>query len=227
MRPSLYIHIPFCKRKCAYCDFYSAIYDEKLAAEYCRVLARELGALSIEPPTVYIGGGTPTALGEEPLRCLLAALEPVARKAAEVTVEANPESLTADKIRLLRDHGVNRLSVGVQSFRDAKLTALGRIHDAARAEEAVLAAASGGIANISVDLIFGVWDETPEAWREDLERAAALPVTHISAYGLTYEKGTPLRRTLTAGRITPLDDEVVAAMYEETIDRLAARGFAQ
>lgn len=225
MNPSLYIHIPFCAQKCIYCDFYSVIYKEELAAQYCRVLLEQVRNLAFDFPTIYIGGGTPTALDSVILGRLLKGLEKSVSVATEVTIEANPESLSADKIELLLDHGVNRISIGVQSLRDKKLKALGRIHTAARAEEAVCLASKRGCKNISIDLIFGAWTESPDEWKEDIERAVKLPVTHVSAYGLTYEKGTPLSRALGNKSVVALEDEVVAGMYEYTIERLAVRGF--
>ena len=227
MEPSLYIHIPFCKRKCVYCDFYSTIYNEKIAADYIDVILKEAEGLTITPSTIYIGGGTPTALDARLLARLLKGLARYSRNASEFTFEANPESLDDEKIKLLLDCGANRLSIGVQSLNEQKLKKLGRIHNVQRAEEAVHRASKRGFKNIGVDLIFGVWNETPEGWKKELEAIVRLPITHISCYSLTYEKHTPLFQALEQKSLVPLDDTVVAAMYECAIDILSLRGFKQ
>jgi oxygen-independent coproporphyrinogen-3 oxidase len=177
--------------------------------------------------TVYIGGGTPTALPASQLERLLASLAKNITKETEFTVEANPESLDEEKTRLLLDCSVNRLSIGLQSLDDRKLKRLGRIHSAAKALEAIRRASKMGFADLSADLIFGVWDEDLNSWERELEDAAKLPITHISCYSLTYEKGTPLFSALENKSITPLEDDTVAAMYEAAIDRLGLRGFKQ
>lgn len=227
MTPSLYIHIPFCRRKCLYCDFYSAIYDSSIASSYIDALAGQIEGLDGPFSTVYIGGGTPSALGKNLLDKLFEGAKRILPGVSEFTMEANPESIDEEKIKLLLDAGVNRLSIGLQSFNEQKLKKLGRIHDARKAADAVSNAAKKGFKNISVDLIFGVWGERPDIWKRDLEEAVKLPVTHISCYSLTYEKGTPLFQAVENGSVKPLDDETAAAMYEAAIDLLSLRGFKQ
>ena len=227
MAGSLYIHIPFCRRKCVYCDFYSAIYDPHLASSYIDILIRQIGSLDGPFSTVYVGGGTPTALDNKVLERLLKAVKAKAGAVAEFTVEANPESVDDDKVKLLLAGGVNRLSIGIQSLDERKLKRLGRIHNARKGRESVLLAVKRGFANISADLIFGVWDERPEDWEKELDEAAGLPVEHISCYSLTYEKATPLFAALKNKSVMPLEDDLVARMYEEAIRRLSVRGFKQ
>jgi oxygen-independent coproporphyrinogen-3 oxidase len=256
MIPSLYIHIPFCTRKCLYCDFYSVVIENgdcppgrgltkvgtvpifegraegpkqfpPTVQDYINTLIRQIEPLQQRFNTIYIGGGTPTALPKAQLERLLKSLGKNIAKGTEFTVEANPESLDDEKIKLLLDCGVNRLSIGLQSFDDRKLKKLGRIHNAARAIDAISRSAKAGFADISADLIYGVWGEEAGSWERELEEAAKLPITHISCYSLTYEKGTPLFNALKNKSIVPLEDETVAEMYERAIDKLALRGFKQ
>ncbi|TAN61002.1 radical SAM family heme chaperone HemW [bacterium] len=224
---SLYIHIPFCRKKCIYCDFYSVAYEQNLAADYTNVLREQIKQLDGSFSTIYIGGGTPTVLGREALSNLLGGLKRFIGPEVEFTVEANPESLSKDILELFLDSGVNRLSLGIQSFDNDKLKKLGRIHNGASGQEAVYLAQDAGFKNISIDLIFGVWNETPEDWKQELRKAAALPIQHISGYSLTYEKDTPLFELAQEKKITPLEDEIAAQMYEETIDFLQKEGFNQ
>jgi len=227
MIPSLYVHIPFCKRKCLYCDFFSVIYNERSTSSYIETIYRQIGLLNNQFSTIYIGGGTPTILENSLLEKLLKGLKALIHNSAEFTIEANPDSLNEKKIRLLLDNGVNRLSVGVQSFNDLKLKRLGRIHNSKRAKEAIVMAGKKGFKNISIDLIYGVWDEDMKGWEKDLKEAVDLPITHLSCYGLTYEKETPLYEAMKNGSIKPLSDETVAEMYEKAIDYLSVRGFKQ
>ncbi len=234
MSLGLYIHIPFCQRKCLYCDFPSVAGAEDMYAAYTAALCREIagrGGLlsSAEVDTVYIGGGTPTVLPAGCLaevgRCLRAhaAITPD----AEFTVEANPGTLDDAKLAALRDMGANRISLGVQAFDDAVLTAAGRVHTAAQAVEAVAAVRAAGFARVSVDLMYGLPGQTPDGFRAGLERAAALPVEHISVYGLKVEEGTPFARLAAAGRLALPDEEAEEAMYDATVAFLPARGFAR
>ncbi|MCX5678656.1 MAG: radical SAM family heme chaperone HemW [Candidatus Omnitrophica bacterium] len=228
METSLYIHIPFCKRKCFYCDFYSEIYDRELSAAYIDVIINQIEELPQAFSTIYIGGGTPSALEPELLERLLKALKPkFAGASPEFTVEANPESLDDHRIKVLLDSGVTRLSIGVQSFDDRKLKKLGRLHNAEKAREAVYLAAKRGFSNISIDLIFGVWGEASENWKSEIEEAVKLPVSHISCYSLTYEKGTPLFKAILDKSIAPIEDDLSSAMYETAMELLAVRGFKQ
>jgi oxygen-independent coproporphyrinogen-3 oxidase len=227
MAPSLYIHIPFCRKKCIYCDFYSLPYQEKLGDLYSAALAKQAGSLEGVFSTIYIGGGTPTILGKSALTKLLASLKGRFNDSTEFTIEANPESLSEEKASLLLSLGVNRISIGVQSLRDRKLSRLGRVHNSQAASQAVMLASRKGFKNISIDMMYGAWGEDESQWKDELEEATKLPATHISCYSLSYEKDTPLYDALSVGSVKPLEDETVAAMYEYTIDRLSVRGFKQ
>jgi len=227
MIPSLYIHIPFCKRRCIYCNFYSSIYDLDTASSFIDTLVSQVKGLDRTVHSLYIGGGTPSAVDLKVLGRLLSALKSFSIKTGEFTIEANPESIDDYKLKLLIDSGVNRLSIGVQSLDERKLKKLGRIHSASRANEAVLQARKAGFKNIGVDLIFGVWGETLDAWRQELRKAAELPVSHISCYELTYEKGTPLFSAAQNKSVAPLTDDEAATMYETAIDSLGLGGFKQ
>ncbi len=227
MKPSLYIHIPFCNRKCIYCDFYSVIYKDNVASLYIDVITDQIGHLDQQFSTIYIGGGTPTALNEKLLEKLLKALKRSSDKILEFTIEANPESLNAEKIKLFLSLGANRFSIGVQSVNDQKLKKLGRIHDSKKAIESVCMASKRGFKNISIDLIFGMWNENLGSWRKELEEIVKLPITHVSCYNLTYEKNTPLLFALKNRSFKPLEDEAVAAMYKCAIDILSLHGFKQ
>jgi len=163
----------------------------------------------------------------ESLKKIFLSLRKFSNKAIEFTIEANPESLTMDMLSLFLDEGVNRISIGIQSFDNSKLKRLGRIHDDFCAVEAVAKARKIGFKNIGIDLIFGVWDEAVLAWKDDLKKAADLPITHISCYGLTYEPGTSIKKSVKNGSIVPLAEEKSADMYNLAISYLADKGFAQ
>ena len=225
MNKSLYIHIPFCRKKCSYCDFYSRSYDKVLARTYIEVLCRQIRALDKDFSTLYIGGGTPSVLDFSLLKKLLGALSKISVKVEEFTVEANPESLDKRKLELFRDNGVNRLSVGLQSFSDQKLKRLGRVHNSKEAIEAIQLAKRVGFKDIGIDLIFGVSGETLSEWNFELKQAVSLGLKHISTYCLTYEKNTPLFLQVKKKFIIPLGDEVLAKMYLRTINYLSKKGF--
>ncbi len=193
---SLYIHIPFCRAKCPYCDFYSTPYQKDIADCYIKTLCKKLEKINNKFLTIYIGGGTPSVLDKELLGRLLKSLKKVIGKDCEFTIEANPESLDEDKIKIFRDYGINRISIGVQSLRDEKLNKLRRVHSAAQARKAVALAKKSGFKNISIDLIFGVWQESLESWQSELKEAVKLGATHISVYSLTYEKNTQFFKEL-------------------------------
>jgi oxygen-independent coproporphyrinogen-3 oxidase len=225
-----YVHIPFCAHHCCYCDFAVAAGKDHLAERYIDALAAELAGLG-EPQrvtTLFLGGGTPTHLAPAQLGRLLDVvlhwlrLEP----GHEFSVEANPATLTPGKIAILADHGVNRLSLGVQSFHETTLHVLERDHRAADIRRA-LDAAQAQIDNVSMDLIFGVPGQTPAQWAADLSQALELGVGHLSTYGLTYEKGTRLWKDREHGLVKALDEESELAMYVEAMDRLEAAGLNQ
>jgi oxygen-independent coproporphyrinogen III oxidase len=227
MSMGLYIHIPFCRKKCFYCDFYSRPYRGAQAEDYLKALLRQLDGCTYRFSSVFVGGGTPTVLSDTQLADLLNSIGKKRLRGGEFTVEANPESLTVEKIKIMLDHGVNRLSVGVQSFDDKKLKKLGRIHNAETAQEKILLAHKMGFKNISLDLIFGVWGESLSDWKNDLAAAAVLPVKHISAYALSYEKNTPLSKMVNRDAMKRPSDACVAAMYELAMSFLPAQGFLQ
>ena len=170
MKKSLYIHIPFCRKKCSYCDFYSLAYDKALANTYLEVLCEQIKVLGNDFSTLYIGGGTPSVLDFSLLKKLLKALGRISVQVKEFTIEVNPESVDKRKLELFRDNGVNRLSVGVQSFSDLKLKKLGRIHNMNKAIEVIQLAKKVGFKDIGIDLIFGLSGETVPEWGFELKR---------------------------------------------------------
>lgn len=229
----LYLHIPFCRSKCAYCDFYSLAWSEDRADAYCAALAASLRgaaprAAGYAADTVYFGGGTPSLLAPKRLARLLETVFDCFSVAhgAEITLEANPESARdADALRTLRDAGFNRLSLGMQSADDGELREIGRVHTAAQTAEAVEAARRAGFDNLSLDLIYGLPRQTAARWQESLTAAVALAPEHLSCYALKVEPGTPLyaRR---ADAALPGDD-AQADMYLDAVDFLVGRGYAQ
>lgn len=234
VRPGVYIHIPFCRRKCLYCDFPSQAGDEALYERYTAALCREIagrgGLLSDRVvDTVYIGGGTPTVLPERCLARLGRALRESFKldPGLEFTVEANPGTVDGDKLAALLAMGVNRLSFGVQAFDDAVLAAAGRLHTAREAVAAVEAARRAGFANISIDLMYGLPGQSPESFRAGLEQAVRLPLRHISVYGLKVEEGTPFAAMAAAGTLALPDEDDEAAMYELAAAFLPRRGWGR
>jgi oxygen-independent coproporphyrinogen-3 oxidase len=223
-----YVHVPFCAHHCGYCDFAVAAGQDDLIGPYLDALAAELATLGAPQPvdTIFLGGGTPTHLSAAQLDRLLTTvlrwLPP--RPGHEFSVEANPGTLTPDKVAALADHGVNRVSLGAQSFQRALLDALDRDH---RPEDVPAAVENikKRIDNISIDLIFGAPGQTPAQWEADLRAALALGPAHVATYGLTYEKGTRLWKQRRAGQVLPLDEEQELALYERAMDVLGAAGF--
>lgn len=230
---ALYVHVPFCRRRCGYCDFYSQVLDPALAGPAVDAILRDLErqARGDGPrfDTLYVGGGTPTALPRPELERLLAGLraraEPPER--CEFTVEANPETATDEQIAALAAAGVNRVSLGAQSFAPAELRALSRTHAPADVARSAAACRRHGIRSLSLDLIFGIPGQTPASWQRSLAAALAVGPDHVSCYGLTYEPGTPLTRRRDAGLVRPVDEDLEAELYEQAVDTLAAAGLAQ
>lgn len=227
---SAYVHIPFCARRCGYCNFTVVAGRDDLQASYLDALERELSQLGTPRPvnTLFVGGGTPTQLQPEHLARLLELLERwhprTAVEGYEYTFEANPIHVDAALSRTLRAGGVTRLSLGGQSFRPETLRLLERDHDPDQVLRAAEAAASAGLAT-SLDLIFGVPGTTLADWEADLAAALALPLDHVSTYGLTFEKGTTFWGRRLKGALESLDEEAERAMYAHGIDRLTAAGF--
>ena len=224
MMRGLYIHIPFCKQKCNYCDFASFAGQETRIDDYLGALAHEAALYKgVACGTLYVGGGTPSLLAEHQLRRLHKIIcknfAPVS-SFIESTFEANPESLTPSKIALLRQLGFNRLSMGLQSFNEAELKVLGRIHNAAQFSQAYQAARAGGFENINVDLIAGLPTQTQDSFLQSLHRLIALRPEHISVYGLQIEEGTPF---FEQGVVC--DQLLMRTMLEQAEDVLSRAGY--
>lgn len=222
----LYIHIPFCHSKCSYCDFYS-MPDTKYTDAYVDALIQEwhMRKSEISAPftTVYIGGGTPSILPPEKLKRLVESLP--CDNLTEFTIEANPEDVTIDYTRFISNLGINRVSIGIQSFSDTELKMINRRHSGKDAEEALLALRRGGIKNISGDLIYGLPGQTISSWQESLDRLVDSGVEHISAYSLSYEPGTQLHAMLSSGKIIETDEETVNEMYLRLTETLRKAGY--
>ncbi|MGE5189252.1 MAG: radical SAM family heme chaperone HemW [Gemmatimonadota bacterium] len=233
----IYVHVPFCVRKCAYCDFYSVAAGAGAMAGFSGLLVGEMELFLREYPveaaatadSVFFGGGTPTALGSARLVELLAAVRarfPVA-EGAETTTEANPGTVSAADFSALRAGGFDRVSIGVQSFDPASLATLGRIHGAAEIDAALRGARAAGFRSIGIDLIFGIPGQTRASFAADLDRAAALGPSHVSAYALAPEPGTPLHAAVGRGELRMPPDDAVAEMYGDARRILASAGLRQ
>lgn len=229
----LYLHIPFCRSKCDYCDFYSLAGQDDRMNDYQRALLRHIAETGPRTKkqvvnSVYIGGGTPSYYGEKRLLELLAAVKKrfTLSKDVEITLEANPDSVDLKLLRRLRRAGVNRLSMGMQSACDCELVSVHRPHTQAQTEAAVKAARAAKIRNLNLDLIYGLPGQTVESWQETVEAALALSPEHLSCYGLTVEAGTPLAGRVERGERLPDDDEQ-AERYLWTVERLAQAGYEQ
>ena len=224
----IYIHIPFCSRKCIYCDFYSIALRADTVDNYLKAVGREylsrIDELSGESvSTLYVGGGTPSLLTVAQLQTLMAPID--TSSVAEATIEVNPDDVTSAMAVALRRLGFNRVSIGVQSFDDVELALIGRRHDARKAVEAVEILRNAGFENISIDLIYGIPGQSLESFSRSVDAALNLRVCHISAYCMTYEEGTRLTRMRDAGKLVEVDDETCVAMYQLLVDRLKAAGY--
>ncbi|MHB1317741.1 MAG: radical SAM family heme chaperone HemW [Anaerolineae bacterium] len=233
-RSGLYVHIPFCVAKCCYCDFCSFAGTQSLYEPYLGALLKQIACAGADWPgplfdTLYIGGGTPTVLAASELGSIIQACFRYLglQDDAEITCEANPGTVSARSLVELKEAGLGRLSLGVQSLDDELLRILGRIHDRQAVFEAVAAARAAGIENINLDLIYGVPLQTLAAWRRTLEEALALNPEHLSLYALTLEPGTPMDDSVRCGALPEPDDELVADMYILAQEALAAHGYAQ
>ena len=227
----LYLHIPFCQSRCIYCDFYSTTassLQEAFTGSLIGEMERRRGELSGQPlRTLYMGGGTPSQLSADNLRRIADAARRLfgVTEETEFTVEANPDDVTPAWVAAARACGVNRVSMGVQSLDDGTLRLLRRRHTAAQAREAVDTLRAGGITNISIDLIYGLPGQSEQQFRRDLVAALALPVTHLSAYALTVEDGTPLAAMLARGEAELPDEETTRREYEALTDAAEAAGY--
>jgi oxygen-independent coproporphyrinogen-3 oxidase len=221
----LYVHVPFCRSICGYCVFVRRLYRKDLAREYLRVLRAELGGLprDFAPKTIFIGGGTPTALEPDELEELLVLLAPWRDSVVEYTVEVNPGSVAREKVDLLAGLGVTRISLGVQSFREGNLSVLERDHRAGDVER-TWALLEGRFRSRSVDLIFGVPGQTIADWETDLRRAISIGPDHVSAYGLSYEDGSVLARRMARAETRAVDEETDRSMFLSTHEILPGAG---
>ncbi len=235
MQRSLYVHIPFCLKRCIYCDFVSGIYDPEKADACIKALQKELAGIPAGAAlaTLYIGGGTPTTLPAAALSELIGHIFTHFRfiEDYEATIEANPGTLDKEKAGLILSSGINRISIGAQSFNKDELELLGRIHSPDDAEQAVHIARDAGCENTGIDLMYGIPGQDINSWIKTLEKAVSLGPEHISAYELTVEKGTMLSEHLkthphrTENKFKLLDEETIIEMYEYTIDYLKSEGF--
>ncbi|HSB68210.1 MAG TPA: radical SAM family heme chaperone HemW [Candidatus Methylomirabilis sp.] len=228
---SLYIHIPFCERKCLYCDFFS-VEGTQGAEDFLGALGREIclreeNTDGVSFDTIFFGGGTPSLLEPDQLQAILSRLRTVFRIGAdaEVTLEANPGTVTGEKLRAFRSLGINRLSIGIQSFHDPELKALGRIHDRGEALRCLELARGAGFDNVGIDLIYSIPGQTLTQWEDSLQTAVARSPQHIAAYSLIVEEGTPLAEMVRCGRVRMNAADLEAEMYERTMGLLGAHGY--
>ncbi|MDR1201757.1 MAG: radical SAM family heme chaperone HemW [Tannerellaceae bacterium] len=227
----LYIHIPFCARRCLYCDFYSNVemkYKDAFLTALLKEMAMRRDYLESEPvETIYIGGGTPSQLTIDDLRRIFDTIYSLfsIRGEIEVTLEANPDDMTPGYVKSLRALPVNRISMGVQSFHEADLAFLQRRHNREQAIQAVSLCKDNGLDNISIDLIYGLPGQTVEAWKENLDEAIRLGIPHLSAYHLIYEEGTKLNQLKESGKIKPVDEEISLSLFSVLIERLIKVGY--
>ena len=226
---SLYVHVPFCARKCSYCAFYSEPSSGELIDRYVGALIRELElvAADLRPRTIYFGGGTPSLLNLRQWERILDAMERLRLGGAgEWTVECNPATVSLDKARLLRSGGVNRMSMGVQSLNASLLDRLGRVHTREMAFKSFDILRQAGFDNLNLDLMFAIPGQTLEVWRETLREAIAMGSEHLSSYEVIYEEDTVLYDQLQAGKVNA-DEDLACSMYEELVDCATTAGFEQ
>ena len=229
----IYIHVPFCKSRCIYCGFYSTV-GMALRQQYVDALCEEMRLrATVRPLSVYLGGGTPSQLSASHLHQLFDCMEEVFGPGwqkldgcpIEITMECNPDDVDESFASIVNDLPVNRVSLGVQTFDESRLHFLRRRHTAAQAINAVELLRAAGIANISIDLMFGFPNQTLNEWRRDIETALTLNVEHLSAYSLMYEEGTPLYQMLSKGEVAEIDDELFIKMYDTMVEMLQENGY--
>lgn len=226
----LYIHIPFCRSRCSYCDFATGLYENTLAERYVNALIKEIGASTVagaRVDTIYFGGGTPSLLDPSQLdRILLALRENFdVDTASEITLEINPGSITVDKLRAFRSLGINRASFGAQTFDDGELAKLGRSHTAADARRTFHDLRAAGFENVSFDLIAGLPGQTLDGWQRNVDEALELQPEHLSFYLLEVHSGTPLAQHIQRGLQPVPDEDLAAVMYEWMLERAATAGY--
>ena len=233
-RFGLYVHIPYCRLHCPYCDFNVRAGASWPESRYVDALIAEIAHFAAAPPfrgktveTIFLGGGTPSLFSADSVRRLLVATNAAFDVAAdaEISLEANPESVSRASLVGYREAGVNRVSFGIESFHPHLLKRLGRLQTSPQTSEAVPLAFAAGFSNVSIDLMFAIPGETLDEWHADLERAIDFAPAHVSAYGLTYEPGTPFSDLKEAGRLVAADEELEAAMFEAARERLGAAGY--
>lgn len=227
----LYIHIPFCAKRCLYCDFFSNT-DMKFKEPYVSAVIREMQLrqeyIGGEPlDTIYFGGGTPSQLQQADFERIFKAIDCLFNISSckEITLEVNPDDMTPEYVASLRNLPFNRVSMGVQSFKEKDLHFLNRRHDREQALRAVELCKENGIPNISIDLIYGLPGQTLEKWQENLDDAIHLEIPHISAYHLIYEEGTALYKLMEAGKVAPIEEELSVTLFSTLINRLAEAGY--
>ena len=227
----IYLHTPFCKRRCIYCDFFSTTQSEKKPA-YVHALCQELDMRKNylkgeDIETIYLGGGTPSQLTQEELEEIFSTLYNIykVKEDAEITLEANPDDLTPEYVHMLRSLPINRISMGIQTFQEETLKLLHRRHTAQQAIEAFRRCREGGFQNISIDLMYGLPGETLDTWKEDLRQAIALRPEHISAYHLIYEEGTALWKLREQHQVEEADEDLSVTLFRTLIDELTHAGY--
>jgi putative oxygen-independent coproporphyrinogen III oxidase len=230
--PGLYLHIPFCDTKCGYCDFYS-ITNNSLRNSFLQALLKEIKLYKKDPfltvpfDTIYLGGGTPSLLTTTELNNIFTALYnyfPIAEN-CEITIETNPGTIDEEKLFFYKSIGVNRLSIGIQSFNDIELKLLGRIHSAEQAKKTYDRARNAGIENISIDLIYALPNQSLATWLATLETGLSLKPEHISAYNLTFEEGTPFYKQLMRGDLKRQSEGMEVKFFSKTMNLLESKGF--
>lgn len=233
---ALYIHIPFCEKRCVYCDFYTVAGQHARISDYLEALKSEMALRAKETfwqrqrfATIFFGGGTPSLLSPQQIAGILdsAFSAFTFEKDSEITLEANPGTVTGEQLAQYRGCGINRLSLGIQSFHADELEMLDRLHSPQQAIDAIVDARRAGFENINTDFMFALPQQTMPRWQQTLEQACGLAPTHISAYNLTIETGTPLDFAIRKGKIHPLTEEEERAFYQFTIDFLEAQGYLQ
>lgn len=227
----LYIHVPFCAKRCLYCDFFSNTemkYKEPYVAALIREMELRKGYMGKEPlETIYFGGGTPSQLQPHDFERIFDAIPRLfdTGSSLEITLEANPDDMTAEYVKQISTLPFNRISMGVQSFKEEDLRFLNRRHDRQQALRAVELCKENGLNNISIDLIYGLPGQTQQDWEANLDTAIRLDIPHISAYHLIYEEGTALYKLMKAGKISPVEEDTSVALFSTLIDRLTANGY--